>query len=170
MRTPPSHSSMSPSMSSIGWEQQGWELLGGAAELVTRSISGTKASHYANKGKACCIAMSHACRRLLPLGNLIPSTSRQWDDAALVQSCSMPLCAAITNFACILATPRPLFGSWLPACVSGVPSGATTVTTSTLCRSAPFPDGASVASGVPGPPKKKRMSPSSATASLPCRH
>ena len=46
--------------------------------------------------------------------------------------------------------------SWLPACVSGVPFGATILTTFTLCRCAPFPNGAFVAIGVPYPPKKAR--------------
>ena len=110
MRAPPSRSSMRPSMSSTGWEQQGWALLGGAADRVTRSVPGTMASNCANKGNACCMAMSLASQRLLPLGSFTPSTSRQWDNAALVPSRSLPLCAAITNHACILATPRPLFG------------------------------------------------------------
>ena len=223
-------------LSFTGWEQHDWELLGGAAERVTQSVSGTKASYCANKGKACCIAISLARLRLVPLGNLMPSTSRQRDNMVLDQSCSLPLCAAITNFACILTTTCPLFGlcgvanssallfspssqtssatftaasvqrhgsaekhawqtkhvfhqmrneclhvahsiplrivkkSWLPSCVSRVPSGATTVTTSTLCRSASFPDRAFAASGVSNPPKMGTMPPSSATASLPCRH
>ena len=97
-------------MSSTGWEQQGWELLGGAAERVTQSVSGTKASHCANKGNACSTARSLICRPLLPLGTFTPSTSRQCDNAALVQSRSLPFCAAITNSACILATPRLLSG------------------------------------------------------------
>ena len=80
------YSSMSPSMSSTGWEQHGWELLGGAVERVTRSVCGTKASHCANKGNACCIARSLICRRLLPLGTFTPSTSRECDNAPLVQS------------------------------------------------------------------------------------
>ena len=37
----PAHSSMSASMSSTGCEQLAWELLGSAAERVTRSVSGT---------------------------------------------------------------------------------------------------------------------------------
>ena len=97
-------------MSSTSCEQQGWELLGGAAQRVTRSVSGTKASHCANKGNACCIARFLVCRRLLPLGTFTPSTSRQCDNADLVQSRSLPFCTAITNFACILATPRLLCG------------------------------------------------------------
>ena len=97
-------------MSSTGWEQQGWELLRGATEWVTRLASGTKASHYANKCNTFCIARSLVCRRLLPLGTFTPSASRHCDNAALVQSRSLPLCAAITNFACILATRRPLSG------------------------------------------------------------
>ena len=62
--------------------------------------------------QACCIAMSLACRRLVPLGNLTPSmcTSEQWDNVVLDPSRSLPLCAPITNLACIVATTRPLFG------------------------------------------------------------
>ena len=107
---PSFHSWMSPSASSTGWEQQGWELLGGAAERLTPSLSGTKACHCANNGNACCIAMSLICRRLLPLGTFIPSTSRQCDNAPLVQSRTLPFCAAITKFASILVTRRPLPG------------------------------------------------------------
>ena len=97
-------------MSSTGCEQLGWELLGGAAERVTRSVSGTKASHCANNGNACCIARSLICRWLLLPATFTPRTSRQCNSAPLVQSLSLPFCAAITNFACILATPRPLSG------------------------------------------------------------
>ena len=104
---PPFHSSMSPSMSSTGCEQLGWELLGGAAERVTRSVSGTNASHCANNCNACYIARALICRRLLLPTTFTPSTSRQCKNAPLVQSRSLPLCAAITNFACILATRRP---------------------------------------------------------------
>ena len=219
-------------MSSTGWEQQGWELLGGAAERVTRVVSGTKATHCANKGNTCRIARSLICRQLLPLGTFTPRTSRQYDNAPLVQSRSLPLCAAITNFASLLATQHPLSGlrgvvnsstllfspssqtscatctttsvqgcelaeehAWhtthvlhhmqttclhvahcipvrkvmkssLPVCESGVPSSATTMTTSAPCRFVPFPGGAAKVSDVPGPPKKGNMSLSSPTASL----
>ena len=104
------HSSMTPSMSSNGCEQLGWELLGGATERETRSVSGTKASHCANNGNTCCIARSLICCRLLLPATFTPSTSRQFNYAPFVQSRSLPLCDAITNFACILATPRPLSG------------------------------------------------------------
>ena len=62
---------------------------------------------------------------------------------------------------------RNVMKSWFPACEPRVPCGATVVTTSALCLSVPFPEGAVEVSGVPGPPKKSTMSPSSATASLP---
>ena len=100
----------SPSMSSTGWKQPGWKLLGGAAERVTWSASGTNASHRANEGNTCCRARSLVCRRLLPLGTFTPSTSRHCDNASLVQSRSLRFCVAIINFACILATPCLLSG------------------------------------------------------------
>ena len=81
-------------------------LLGGTAEQVTRSISGTKASHLAIKSSACCIAISLACLRSQPLGNLTPNTSKQWEMVAFGQSRSLPVLAANTSSACILATPR----------------------------------------------------------------
>ena len=87
MKTAASHSSMSPCMSPPSrWEQQGWELLSGTAERVTQYVLGTKASHCANKGKTCCMAISLACLRLLPLGNLTPRTSKQWQSVAFLQS------------------------------------------------------------------------------------
>ena len=49
---------------------------------------------------------------------------------------------------------RKVMKSWLPACESGVPSGATVLTTLAWCRSVPFPEGAVEVSGVPGPQKK----------------
>ena len=70
----------------------------------------TKASHCANNGNACCIARSLICRQLLLPATFTPSTSRQFNDAPFVQSRSLPFCAAITNFARILAIPRPLPG------------------------------------------------------------
>ena len=97
-------------MSSTGCEHLGWELLGGAAKRVTRSVSGTKASHCANNGNACCIARSLICRRLLLPTTFTPSTSRQRNSAPLVQARSLPFYAAITNFAYILATRRALSG------------------------------------------------------------
>ena len=129
-----SHSPMSPSMSSTGCEQLGWELLGGAAERVTRSVSGTNASHSANNGNACCVARSRSSRRVLLLATFIPSTSRQCTNAPLVQSRSLPFYVAITNFACILATPRPLFGLRAVANSSALlfsPSSQTSSTTFT---------------------------------------
>ena len=68
-------------MSSTGCEQLGWELVGGAAERVTRSVSGTKASHSANNGNACCVARSRSSRRLLLPATFTPSTSRQFNNA-----------------------------------------------------------------------------------------
>ena len=73
-------------MSSTGCEQLGWELLGGAAERVTRSVSGTNASHSSNNGNACCVARSRSSRRVLLLATFTPSTSRQCTNATLVQS------------------------------------------------------------------------------------
>ena len=55
------------------------------------------------------MAMSLACLWLLPLSNLTPSTSKQWGSVAFVLSRSLPLCAAISNFVCIVATPRFVF-------------------------------------------------------------
>ena len=132
-----SHSSMSPSMSSTGCEQLGWELLCGAAERVTRSVSGTKASHCANNGNACCIARSLICRQLLFPATFTPSTSRQFSNTPFVQSRSLPFCAAITNFACILATPRPLSGLRGVANSSALlfsPSSQTSSTTRTCAK------------------------------------
>ena len=65
MWAPSFYLSMSPSMSSTSWEQQRWEVLGGAAERVTRSVSGRKASHCVNKGNACChhLVLSHQAHR-----------------------------------------------------------------------------------------------------------
>ena len=97
-------------MSSTVWGEQGSELLGGAAGRVKGSVSGTKASHCAYKGNGCCIAMSLVCPRLLPLGSFTPIILRQCDSAALVKSRNLPLCADISNFARILATPRLLSG------------------------------------------------------------
>ena len=115
-------------MSSTSWEQQGWELPGGATKRVARSTSGTKASHCANKGKAWCIAISLACRRSLPLVNFTPSTLRQWENMALVQSCGLRLFATITNFACILPTPHPL------SSLRGVRVAIITILTDIMCN------------------------------------
>ena len=71
----------------------------GAAKRVTRSVSGTKASHCANNGNACCVARSLICRQLLLPATFTPSTSRQFNNAPFVQSRSLQFCAAITNFA-----------------------------------------------------------------------
>ena len=109
-----SHSSMSPSMSSTGCEQLGWELLGGAAERVTRFVSGTKAPHSCNNGNACCVARSASSRRLLLPATFTPSTSRQFNNAPLTN-----------HAACHSALPSPISPASCPhhapylACVVG---------------------------------------------------
>ena len=104
------HSSMSPSMSSMGTWELGCELLGGAAERVTRSVGGTQSeSIWASKGNACCIAMSLACRRFVQYGTFTPRAPKQSQMRVRVQSRNMPAFAAHTSLACARAKAR--FGS-----------------------------------------------------------
>ena len=83
-------------MSSTGCKQLDSELLGGCAGGVRRSVASTKASH---NGNACCIARSLICQRLLLPATFTPRTLRHYNNAPHDQSRSLPLCAAITNFA-----------------------------------------------------------------------
>ena len=95
------HSSMSPSMSSTGTWELGCELLGGAAERVTRSVAGTPSeSIWASKGNACCIAMSLACRRFTLYGTFTPMAPKQSQMRARVQSRNVPAFAANTSLGC----------------------------------------------------------------------
>ena len=72
------HSSMSLSMSSTGTWEHGCELLGGAAERVTRSVGGTQSeSIWASKSNTCCIAMSRASPRFLLFGTFTPMLAKQ---------------------------------------------------------------------------------------------
>ena len=59
-----------------------------------------------SRRSAWCQASSRACLQLLPLGNLTPSTTQQWDMGPFDQSPSLPHSVINTSFTCILATPR----------------------------------------------------------------
>ena len=104
------HSSMSPSMSSTGTWEHGCELLGGAAERVTRSVGGTQSqSIWASKGNTSCTASSRASPRVLLFGTFTPMLAKQSEMRARVQSRNVPNFAAHTNLACARAKAR--FGS-----------------------------------------------------------
>ena len=106
----PCHSSMSPSMSSTSTWEHGCELLGGAAERVTRSVGRVQSeSIWASKANACCIAMSRAFRRFLLFGTFTPMLAKQSQMRARVQSRNVPAFAAHTSLAC--ARAKALFGS-----------------------------------------------------------
>ena len=80
------HSSRSPSMSSTGTWEHGCELLGGAAERVTRSVGGTQSqSIWASKGKTSCIASSQASPRVLLFGTFTPMLARDQGPTSVAQ-------------------------------------------------------------------------------------
>ena len=94
-------------MSSTGTWELGCELLGGAAERVTRFVGGTQSeSIWASKGNACCIAMSLACRRFVLYGTFTPRGPKQSQMQVRVQSRNVAAFAAHTNLACARAKAR----------------------------------------------------------------
>ena len=95
------HSSISPSMSSMGTWELGCELLGGASERVTRSVGGTQSeSIWASKGNAYCIAMSLACRRFVLHGTFTPRAPKQSHMRVVTDASACP----VTTCACLCGT------------------------------------------------------------------